>query len=206
MTTDTLDAPVTTTNPGTQDATTPTADTAAPVTGQQSTQATAGADTSAQAEGNDAAQAVVEYEPFAMPEGVVADDELLGEFAGIAKELKLSQKDAQRITDVGMRMLTKQQEALREAQVQWAESSKTDKEFGGEQLAENLGVAKRALEAFATPELRKLLNDSGLGNHPEVIRTFVRVGKAISEDGRVVSGTRAAGPSDPAKRLFPNQI
>jgi hypothetical protein len=67
-------------------------------------------------------------------------------------------------------------------------SSKTDQEFGGEKLSENLSVAKKALDAFGTPELRKLLDDSGLGNHPEVIRMMYRAGKAISED-RFVGGS-----------------
>lgn len=159
----------------------------------------------AEAEGKDAAQVAAEYEPFQLPEGMVADEELLGEFQAVAKDLKLPQKDAQRFADIGARIVTKQQEAAAKMQAQWIEASKTDKEFGGEALSENLGVAKRALEAFASPELRTMLNTSGLGNHPEVIRLFNRVGKAISEDGRVVTGSRANAPTDPARRLFPNQ-
>ncbi len=162
---------------------------------------------SAPADADQAAEqpAAVEYEPFVVPEGVTTDEDVLGEFKGIAKELKLSQTDAQRLADVGIKMQQKQAEAYRQTQTQWIESSKSDKEFGGVALQENLGIARKAMEAFATPELRDLLNQTGFGNHPELIRHFVRVGKAISEDGRVVSGTKAAVPSDPAKRLFPNQ-
>jgi hypothetical protein len=58
-------------------------------------------------------------------------------------------------------------------------------------------VAKKALDAFGTTELRSLLNESGLGNHPEVIRFMFRAGKAISEDS-MVTGTKgeakSAGP------------
>ena len=35
---------------------------------------------------------------------------------------------------------------------QWADQARTDKEFGGEN-GENLALAKRALDAYATPEL-----------------------------------------------------
>lgn len=130
---------------------------------------------------------------------------MLGEFKATAKELKLSQEAAQRLADLQVKALGKQAEQMANVRAQWLEQTKTDKEFGGEALAENLGVAKKAMEAFATPQLRQLLNESGLGNHPEIVRAFVRVGKAISEDGRVVTGSKSGIPADPAKRLFPNQ-
>ena len=201
MTTDLLDTAAPIPDAASQDVSPPAntvADSGAP--------ATASADTPPADAGSDStAQAAVEYEPFTMPEGVAADEEILGEFAATAKELKLSQKDAQRLADLGAKIQTKQAENFRNTQTQWMEQSKTDTEFGGPALQENLGTAKRALEAFATPELRTLLNQSGLGNHPEVIRHFVRVGKAISEDGRIVTGSKAGAPADPAKRMFPNQ-
>ncbi len=199
MTTDTLDTAGTPTDSGTQDALPPATEVA------QGAPATASADTPPTAEGDSAAPAAIEYEPFAMPEGMTTDEEVLGEFKATAQELKLSQKDAQRLADIGVKMQMKQQEAYRKTQQEWIEQSKTDKEFGGEALKENLGIAKKAMEAFATPDLRKLLNESGLGNHPEVVRHFIRVGKAISEDGRVVTGSRSGLPADPAKRMFPNQ-
>ena len=98
-------------------------------------------------------------------------------------------------------------EAIKAAQDQWTADAKADKEFGGEALAENLSVAKKALDQFGTPELRTLLNDSGLGNHPEIIRAFYRAGKAISEDRFVPAGAgvRTGGARDAAKSLYPNQ-
>ena len=83
----------------------------------------------------------------------------------------------------------------------WAASAKTDKEFGGDKLAENLGIAKQARDQFATPELRKLLETSPLGNNPEVIRLFYRIGKAISSD-TYVPGGKAAPSASTAQRLY----
>lgn len=174
--------------------------TAAPVVAEAPT-ATEGAST----EAPPAAESAVEYEPFALPEGIAADEGLLAEFKATAKELKLPQKDAQKFADLGAKIVTKQQEAYQAMRQQWHDAAATDTEFGGEKLQENLGIAKKALDAFGSDGLRKMLNDSGLGNHPEVIRHFIRVGKAISEDGRIVSGSKAQGQADPAKRMFPNQ-
>lgn len=205
MTTDTLDAPGTTTDTGTQVAPPAAAEASPPATlVEQGAPATASADTPPAAEGAPAAQAAVEYEAFSLPEGVTVDEEVLGEFKATAKELGLSQEGAQKLVELQGKVALKQQEAMQNMKTQWAEASKTDKEFGGEALGENLSVAKKALEAFASPDLRTLLNESGLGNHPEVIRHFIRVGKAISEDGHVVSGAKAVTPSDPAKRMFPS--
>lgn len=210
MTTDTLDTPATTTAPGNQDATTAATDTTVLTTGQQAS-ATANADNppaadaAADPKSDGQTDSIADYEPFQVPEGMTVNEELLGEFKATAKELKLSQEAAQRLADLQVKALGKQAEQMANVRAQWLEQTKTDKEFGGEALAENLGVAKKAMEAFATPQLRQLLNESGLGNHPEIVRAFVRVGKAISEDGRVVTGSKSGIPADPAKRLFPNQ-
>mgnify|MGYP000700477353 CR=1 FL=1 len=67
-------------------------------------------------------------------------------------------------------------------------------------------VAKKALDTFGTPEFRTLLNESGLGNHPEMIRMMFRAGKAISEDKFVPAGSGSPkGAKDAANALYPNQ-
>jgi len=84
----------------------------------------------------------------------------------------------------------------------WVTSSTADKEFGGDKLHENLATAKKARDAFGTPELTTLLNKTGLGNHPEVIRVFYRAGLAISED-RLVVGNKGNQPKQgDARRLY----
>lgn len=142
---------------------------------------------------------------FTTPEGHELDSEVLGQFSEAAKELDLSQDKAQLLLDkMAPAIAARQTQQIKAVQEQWANDARSDKEFGGDKLNENLSIAKKGLETYGTPELRTLLNDSGMGNHPEVIRFFVRVGKTISEDS-VVPGSkamnRAAG--DP-KRLYPN--
>lgn len=140
---------------------------------------------------------------FQAPEGVQFDDAVIGAFAEVAKELDLPQDRAQIVLDRMAPLLqSRQVERIEAARAEWKASSEADKEFGGEQLAENLGTAKKALDAFATPELRGLLNESGLGNHPEVIRLFYRVGKATSEDSKVVTGQGGQDNRNDARRLY----
>jgi hypothetical protein len=87
----------------------------------------------------------------------------------------------------------------------WGEAVKTDQEIGGAKLDENLAVARRAVDAFGSPALKELLNTTGLGNHPEVVKAFYKAGKAISEDGFVRGQPKGpATESDLAKSLFPS--
>ena len=141
---------------------------------------------------------------FTPPEGHVLDDGVIGKFSEVAKELNLPQDKAQKVLDVMAPAIAERQAAALQSMTQeWAESARADKEFGGEKLDENLAIAKTALEKFATPEFRTLLNDTGLGNHPEVLRVFVRAGKAISPD-TVVTGKQAPAPADRLATLYDN--
>lgn len=149
-----------------------------------------------------------QYADFTVPEGVTLDAAAVDEFKALAKEHNLSQEAAQKFAELGIKATqnveARYAEHVKQAKAQWAEDSRADKEFGGDKLEENLATAKKALDAFSSPEFSKLLAESGFGNHPEVIRTFYRVGKAISEDRLVTGATRPADAGDAAKRLFPN--
>ncbi|MDZ7789729.1 MAG: hypothetical protein U5L08_04395 [Xanthomonadales bacterium] len=142
-----------------------------------------------------------EYQ-FETPEGVEMDEAVTEAYSEAAREAGLSQDKAQALLDkVSPIMAQRTNERIEAAKTEWTEAAQSDKEFGGDKLQENLGVAHKALETFGTPELQELLNESGLGNHPEVIRAFYRAGKAISEDQFVNGQTRGAQGGD-ARSLY----
>lgn len=146
---------------------------------------------------------VPETYEFTMPEGVELDATAADEFKVIAKEAGLDQATAQKVADIGAKMAQRQTEAHTKLVESWVESVKTDKDIGGDNLAENLGVARKALDTFGTPELKDVLNATGFGNHPAVIKAFYKIGKAISEDG-FVTGTAKGAETDRAKVMFPS--
>lgn len=136
-----------------------------------------------------------EFYEFKAPEGVVLDEAVMGEFSTVAKELGLTQDAAQAVVEklapkIAERNAQAQAEAVAAYRAELVIQVKADKEIGGEKLNEKLAVADKALAAFGTPALRALLNTSGLGDHPEIIRAFYRAGKAISEDSFVPGGTK----------------
>ena len=141
------------------------------------------------------------------------DPEVLTAFGDVAKELNLPQDAAQKVLDkVAPVIQARQAKAIEQTKVEWANQSKSDQEFGGESLTDNLDVAKASLDTFGTDALKSLLQETGLGNHPEVIRFMYRAGKAISEDSYVGNsqGANAKGgvPKDfngIANALYSNQ-
>lgn len=140
---------------------------------------------------------------FKAPEGTEFDSGILEAFSGAAKEANLSQDAAQKLlAKMAPALATRQDEQVKAIHEEWRTASAADPEFGGAKLTENLGVARKAYETFATPELRKLLDTTGMGNHPEVIRMMYRVGKAISEDKFVGGNARSGATANPANVLY----
>ena len=136
-------------------------------------------------------EAEVVYE-FELPEGVQFADGEVDEFKTVAKDLKLPKDAAQRILDIATKREQARAEAFATQVSKWADEVKADKELGSE---ESLAAAVKAVDAFGTPELKELLNSTGMGNHPEVVRLMAKIGKAISED-KVIAG-RTGGNAPP---------
>lgn len=132
---------------------------------------------------------------FKTPEGVELDKDATAEVEAFAKANKLTLGEAQKVVDMGAKLVGKQNQAFKasidKVHSDWIESSKSDKEFGGAEFEKNLATAKLGMEG-ETPEFVKMLNETGLGNHPEMLRHFFRVGKTRAQD-KLVKGKESAG-------------
>jgi hypothetical protein len=78
------------------------------------------------------------------------------------------------------------------AKKQWREQSISDPEIGGDKLNRTLELSKRVVEKFGTPAFNKLLNETGFGNYPEVLKFLSKVGSAFSED-QLRAGNASSG-------------
>ncbi|MDN4196837.1 peptidase [Citrobacter freundii] len=146
---------------------------------------------------------------FKPAEGQELDTAALEQFEPIARELNLTNEQAQKMVDLYgtkiMPMVQKQQaESWQKTTEQWAADVKADKEIGGDKLTANLSAAQRALEQFGDPELKEYLDSTGLGNHPALVKAFIKVGKAMSED-KVVTGGHESGGSDLISAFYPKK-
>ena len=131
--------------------------------------------------------------------------DLMGAFSGAARELNLSQGQADSLIAKMQPALAKQQtDYLARCAKEWEEAAVSDAEYGGDKLAESLPVAKRAYKQFASEKLREEFRKAGLDKHPEVIRLFLHVGQAVSGDTAII-GQAVKGPGfSDARSLYPN--
>jgi len=134
--------------------------------------------------------------------GLDEDELLLQSFKETAFQIGLTAEQVRYLTDwhagyimavqdMHERMLT---EELEELQHEW-----------GHRYKENLQTAARGFKAIADERFREMVEVSGLGNHPIMIRTFYRLGRAISEDALLESGVGKRQKKSPGEILYPNQ-
>lgn len=119
----------------------------------------------------------------------------------LLKKYSLSQEGAQELANAHMDIMNKQAAAaakFRNDMVQgWVNEIKNDPEFGGAKFNENMAMARRGFRAISPQEegkaaLKELLEESGMGNHPEIIKAFARVGRMVKEDSVLDTGTVAS--------------
>lgn len=146
------------------------------------------------------ADAEVKYD-FKLPDGVEPDQKTLDEFTKVAKELKLSPENAQKLVDLRSAAVTAAKEQHAATVKGWADEVKADKDLGGDKLAESLATAKKAID-LGPPELKALLEESGLGNHPAVFKWAHTVGKALSEDTFKAGSTTPVTEKSTASVLY----
>lgn len=136
------------------------------------------------------------YADFKLADGLQMDVETLDAFKGLAKELNISQGKAQQIIDMQAALEVKREQAETDARLKqsqaWADEVKNDPDIGGERYQASVETAVKVIQAFGDPTLTGLLNDSGLGNHPALVKFCHRIGKAISEDKFVLPGSQSS--------------
>jgi hypothetical protein len=152
---------------------------------------------------------VGEYQDFTTPEGVEINQVALAEFLPIVQEMGATQEQAQALVDLQLKF---SQDAMDAQNVQWAgirqdwrDAAESDTEYGKGAYDASVLTARKAMREVGEPALLKALEDTGMGDHPEFIRFFYRVGKLIEEDSVTLGGSKMDIPKSQADRLYPNQ-
>jgi hypothetical protein len=147
------------------------------------------------------------YADFEMPEGFTLDETLLAAAVPLFQELSLTQEQAQKLVDFHANQIQassqSQSDAFDEMVQGWQAEAMADSEFGGDAFEQSASIARSAIAKFGNDELKTLLNDHGLGNHPEMIRFMVKVGRLTTEDSLDVSHP-AVVARDRVSTLYPN--
>ena len=142
-----------------------------------------------------------------LPSGSGLSEADANEIAAIAKDEKLTQAQTDKLVatteNVVKRYQDRQQELLESTQDEWEASVKADKEIGGENENLSIRYAQKAINQFGNDEFKKELEVTKLGSHPEVIRVFARIGRAISDDTLVSPKETIVTPKSMAEVLYP---
>ena len=147
------------------------------------------------------------YVDFKIPEGMEIDKDLLEKSVPVLKELNLTQDQAQKLVDLqaGFTKQTaeKAAKAWKDTIDGWVNEAKSDKEFGGANFNTNLAIAKVGIKEFGDTQFSEMLEFTGVGNHPAMIRFLMKVGKVVKEADILQGSNRAGSDIDKAKILFP---
>lgn len=148
-----------------------------------------------------------EYAEFTLPEGTALDEQSATEFKGLAKELDLTQEQAQKLLDFGGGKLRAIAEApyklWAETQAKWQAEVKADPEIGGTKFEDSVRTAAEVFkpgesnpfvkDAKEAQALREAMNMTGAGNNPAIVKIFVKMGNLLKEPasltGNPVKGT-----------------
>ena len=148
-----------------------------------------------------------EYGDFTTPEGFEISDEDLKSFHETAKDMNLSQDQAQKLLDLQANLAMDQHKKVMDnweaMQDTWVNDVKSDSEIGGKNFDQSMANAQKARTAFGSPDLVEALEMTGAGNHPEIVRFFARVGAAISEDSMHTPEGNGSGDKTAASVLYP---
>lgn len=176
----------------------------------------------AKGEGNEPDPATLPPEKYelAAPEGFTIDDTLLSEADPVFRELGLTNDAANKLMPLVPKfaeaLQAKQNDAFQAMKTDWAKEAKADPDIGKGNWAETEALVAKALDQFGaaskievvdgkkveTNPFRALLNDTGLGNHPEMIRMFRRIGAQLGEGGELARSDAGAQTQVPRENLL----
>lgn len=121
-----------------------------------------------------------------VPKDGLLTKEYVDQFQKDAIAAGLSQDEAKDLLDTQYRAVKdyndRSTKSLETEKERWKEMSKADPEIGGDNLNKTTELSKRVVDKFGNDAFKKLLNDTGFGSYPEVLRFLSKVGNAFSED------------------------
>jgi hypothetical protein len=170
-------------------------------------------------EGDDAAGPLVGDVPetytIAAPEGTVLDETAMGIFDPVFRKLGLTDAGAQELVNAAPALIDhiagqaaqQQMDAIVNTRKEWAQAAMADPEIGGKNLERSKQLAASVFDRYglkADGPFRTILNDSGLANHPDMIRVFAKIGADMAEDSFPVGDGTPAKDQSRLERMYPN--
>lgn len=132
-----------------------------------------------------------DFSALKLPEGVVLHEPIMQAIEPLFRKYGLTQDAASELISEHAKALAKvetEAETKRESDFKdWMKTTVTNhqaairKEWGA-QYDVNMATAQKGMARVFSAEAKALLDETGLGNHPEFVKAFYAVGKMVSED------------------------
>lgn len=126
-----------------------------------------------------------DYDAFTLPEGSAANEELQTSFTKLARELGLNQTGAQKLVDYKTQLDQAATKAWGNHLETLRQASRKDPTIGGANYAAAVTAGRAVIKKFGGAdggaELRSVMKNYGVGDHPAMIRFFAAIGKATLE-------------------------
>ena len=155
------------------------------------------------------AEAPKEFDPTALtvPDGLVPDQELLQQFGDLAKDMNISQEQAQELVDLQVKAIKAQEDQFVEMRRQWVDELKKDQEYGGTRFDATVSDAQAVMRRFDPDgEVLQVLQTTGFGDNPAVIKMLAKIKRSISDDEFVTTSEKATDKKSLNERLWPDDV
>ena len=121
-------------------------------------------------------------------------------FRQFAHQLGLNNQQAETIYQAYQQDIAERDQASQQQFEQFeVDNLSTLQQEWGDEFNHNLEMARRAFMNFATPEAVKVIEETGMGNHPELLKVFARIGEVLAEDSVLPGSNNAVlGGMNPA--------
>lgn len=120
-----------------------------------------------------------------VPEGMEYDAQQAEAFSAVARDMKLSGEQAQKLAAYGMNYAGQIAEAVNQQRINeingWAEESRKELGVDFDHVMQQAASGLEAVEK-AVPNIRSVLNYTGAGNRIEMIRMLSFIGELTKED------------------------
>lgn len=133
----------------------------------------------------------------------------MGDFKTLAAECGLSQESAQKMIDLQAKVNASAMEnAMRQRQA-WRQEITKDVEFGQGNLQTTVQDARKLLDTYDdSGKVLAMLEQSGFGDNPDVIKFLAKVSRALPREDNVLTGREGAKADNRslAERLWPGDV
>ncbi len=152
-----------------------------------------------------------DYSEVELPKDYYYNNELLEEFNELAAKYNLSQKSANELMSMAVKMtklaglnFDSEIERQRKQQIQeYKNALINDRNIGGRFFDKTMQTANMAYKSFAGDDVQTLLKQTGLNCHPGIVKMFYEIGKQMSDDNFFGISSPAVKQESREDILFP---